>query len=191
MAGRPRKHSVEESLDRALHVFWKQGYEQTSMRDLTAALEVGPSSIYNTFGSKMGLYEAALARYVDRNGTHLFNALQATPLASAVEAFLQAAVTQYSRPDCPGGCAVMDAAPSPASACHPFVGELRDRTLDALRHRMAAADPEELPAGTTADGAARFVYMALQGLSSQARQGAPRTMLTEVAILAARPFQRP
>lgn len=50
-------------LERAMELFWEQGYEATSVRDLNERLHLSSSSLYNTFGGKRDLYLAALAAY--------------------------------------------------------------------------------------------------------------------------------
>ena len=51
------------ALDGAMALFWEQGYEATSVRDLTARAGISSSSLYATFGDKRELYGAALERY--------------------------------------------------------------------------------------------------------------------------------
>ena len=63
--GRPREFDVERALDRALDVFWRNGYEGASIADLTAAMGINPPSLYAAFGNKEGLFLAALeATYI-------------------------------------------------------------------------------------------------------------------------------
>ncbi len=54
---------IDEATDRATEVFWKKGYEATSMADLTSAMGINKGSLYNAFGSKKELFDRALARY--------------------------------------------------------------------------------------------------------------------------------
>lgn len=61
--GRPREFEPDVILDAALELFWKHGYRTTATRELEAVLGVSQSSLYNTFGSKQNLLEAALDRY--------------------------------------------------------------------------------------------------------------------------------
>src|SRR5918994_56481 len=63
VGGRPRSFDTDQVVDAALELFWHQGYRGTSTRDLEAGLGIGQSSIYNAFGSKLRLLEAALDRY--------------------------------------------------------------------------------------------------------------------------------
>ncbi|MEO1749416.1 MAG: TetR/AcrR family transcriptional regulator, partial [Pseudomonadota bacterium] len=60
---RKEKYDSDETLNRATSLFWMQGYHATSMKDLETALDLGPGSIYARFGSKAGVFEAALKNY--------------------------------------------------------------------------------------------------------------------------------
>ncbi len=53
----------EQVLGRALNLFWKNGYEATSLADLTTELEIGKGSLYNSFGSKRQLFDQCLEMY--------------------------------------------------------------------------------------------------------------------------------
>lgn len=46
-------------------VFWRAGYEGASIPDLEQETGLSRSSIYNTFGSKRGLFDAAVQSYLD------------------------------------------------------------------------------------------------------------------------------
>ncbi|MEH6561365.1 MAG: helix-turn-helix domain-containing protein [Marinobacter sp.] len=56
-------HNRQDSLERALNVFWQKGFHATSLKDLEKALDMRPGSIYATFGSKDGLFQESLERY--------------------------------------------------------------------------------------------------------------------------------
>ena len=62
---RTKAFDPDEVLTRARDLFWRRGYEGTSMADLVEHLGIGRASIYATFGGKHDLYVAALDRYTD------------------------------------------------------------------------------------------------------------------------------
>ena len=64
--GRPREFDIERALDRALEVFWRNGYEGASIASLTEAMGINPPSLYAAFGNKEGLFRRALDRYVQQ-----------------------------------------------------------------------------------------------------------------------------
>src|ERR1044071_6333578 len=81
--GRPRCFCKEEALDKAMVVFWRQGYEGASLSDLTKAMGINPPSLYACFGSKEGLFKAVLERYDQRREIFMTGVL-AAPTAAAV-----------------------------------------------------------------------------------------------------------
>ena len=61
--GRPRAFDMDKALDAALDLFWRKGYEGTSIADLTKAMGINPPSLYAAFGGKETLFHQALDRY--------------------------------------------------------------------------------------------------------------------------------
>ncbi|MED2010520.1 TetR/AcrR family transcriptional regulator [Brevibacillus borstelensis] len=76
---RSREFDVEKALDAAMHVFWKKGYEATSLSDLTAEMGIQRPSIYSAFGDKKELFEAALRKYTRFHASRVRAALQKHP----------------------------------------------------------------------------------------------------------------
>lgn len=55
--------NIEQTLEKALNVFWRYGYNATSMRDLSKCMGINAGSIYSTYGSKRELFLSALEYY--------------------------------------------------------------------------------------------------------------------------------
>ncbi|MEM7488412.1 MAG: TetR/AcrR family transcriptional regulator [Pseudomonadota bacterium] len=68
---RPPAYDRDEMIDRARDLFWRQGYQGTSMKDLERVLDLRPGSIYAAFGSKDGLFATALDRYAETGAARL------------------------------------------------------------------------------------------------------------------------
>ena len=62
---RPREFDADAALDRAMEIFWSNGYEGTSLDDLCEVTELSRSSLYATFGSKRNLLLLSVDRYVE------------------------------------------------------------------------------------------------------------------------------
>lgn len=61
---RPQEFDTEQALNQAIELFWKNGYERTSLSDLLNHMHIRRSSFYNTFGDKRGLFIQALDKYM-------------------------------------------------------------------------------------------------------------------------------
>lgn len=62
--GRTQAFDTQEAIRAARTVFWEHGYEDASLPDLERATGLSRSSIYHAFGSKRGLFDAALTSYL-------------------------------------------------------------------------------------------------------------------------------
>jgi TetR/AcrR family transcriptional regulator, transcriptional repressor for nem operon len=61
--GRNRAYDEDSVLSEAMHAFRHRGYQAVSIRDLEDATGLKAGSIYNSFGDKAGLFDAAFAHY--------------------------------------------------------------------------------------------------------------------------------
>ena len=172
-------------------VFWEHGYETTSIAMLTKALGIAAPSLYAAFGDKRALFLEALDLY---NGTYA--AFTARALAeeadarTAIERLLREAAAAYTRRDHPAGCLLITSATNcgPQSAdIQAHLRELRRAGTNALARKIAAAvRAGDLPRGTKARPLAVFYSATLQGMSAQARDGASRADLEQIATVALR-----
>ncbi|MEE8370888.1 MAG: TetR/AcrR family transcriptional regulator, partial [Sphingomonadales bacterium] len=72
---RTREFDPNEVLEKAIPVFWEHGFSDTSIDDLVGATGVSRYGLYDAFGSKRGLFEAALDRYASEIGRELQGSL--------------------------------------------------------------------------------------------------------------------
>lgn len=62
-----KNFDIEETIERAMQVFWKKGYEGTSIADLTEATGVKRQSLYNAIGDKRRFFVRSLLQYDAKN----------------------------------------------------------------------------------------------------------------------------
>ncbi len=77
---------LDEAVDRAMVVFWRKGYDATSMTDLLEAMQINKGSLYNAFGSKKELFKAAFKKFdaeLRQKRLQSLEALEAPPKAIA------------------------------------------------------------------------------------------------------------
>ena len=62
-----KPYDRQTALNAALRLFWDKGFHATSLKDIEAALNMKPGSIYAAFKSKENLYALALKQYFDNS----------------------------------------------------------------------------------------------------------------------------
>lgn len=88
------KYDRQDVVQKATDLFWEKGYHATSMRNLQAAVDLRPGSIYAGFGSKEGLFKETLQQYASKSLAKLksFSEIHDSPI-EALRAFITSVVT--------------------------------------------------------------------------------------------------
>ncbi|AHH95200.1 TetR/AcrR family transcriptional regulator [Kutzneria albida] len=166
---RTKEFDPDAALRAAVDLFWRKGYEATSMQDLVDHLGIGRASIYATFGSKHELYTAALARYGEDAGGQVLDLLgRSGPALPAVRRLVRTFAEQSLADPDRKGCLVTNT----AVECLPGDRELArlvEASLDQLETALAMALTRARAQGELAEGAdpralARFLLTLLQGI---------------------------
>lgn len=188
--GRPRSFDADDALERAMKVFWEQGYEGASLADLTAAMGITRTSMYAAFGNKEQLFAAALKRYLDGPGGYLTQALREPTAQKVAQAFIEGSVRTTTRPDCPSGCLVVQGSLAAGEAGRPARDVLiacREEAVSQLRKRFRKAIKDgDLAPDADPGVLARYVMTVANGIAVQAANGVGRRELEKVAETALR-----
>jgi AcrR family transcriptional regulator len=188
--GRPRAFDIEVALDAALLLFWRYGYEGTSLAALTESMGINVPSLYAAFGNKESLFRKALDRYIQKPASYLRKALEQPTARRVAERALSGAIDMVMHPAHPNGCLLVHGALATNPEANSIRKELNLRRAAAeaaVRRRFERAIAEgDLPAAADAAELARFLMTVIWGLSVQAAGGARRAELKEVAQFALR-----
>jgi AcrR family transcriptional regulator len=186
--GRPREFDTEKALDQALLLFWRYGYEGTSLSALTEAMGINMPSLYSAFGNKESLFRKVLDRYIQKPASYLPDALKEPTARRVVEKLFRGAINMVMDPRHPDGCLLVQGALVSGPLTESVREELNRRRAAAqaaLRQRFERAVEEgDLPLETNARKLAAYVITLIWGLSVQATGGATRSQLKEVADVA-------
>lgn len=166
-------------------LFWRHGYEATSLTDLTQAMGITAPSIYAAYGDKKGLFLRAVQRYLTQPISPAELIAQAPTAREAARAMLDGSALAFTGGNTPPGCLLA----SSAIACSTAAADVR-KELASLRRGIEAclrAKIEQdvragvMAADTDAETLAAYITTIIQGMSTLARDGASREKLARIA----------
>lgn len=193
--GRTRTFDVDIALEQALDIFSRQGYDATSIAQLTETMGLTPPQIYSAFGNKRELFDRVVERYGEHRQDYV-DEVMAQPTARLVaQRYLEGAAEHDTRPGRPPGCLTVQGCLSAAHDSRDVVealAQVRARNQAALARRLRRAVKDgDLPADTDAAALARYLATVAQGISVQASAGATHGQLQDVVRMALAALEGP
>jgi len=181
--GRPPTYDRDAVVDRAQDLFWKEGASTVSLDALATATGLHKPSLYAAFGSKAGLYVAALDAYIERGAPDVSGALAKQPLRAALDAFFEADLDVFCGSDDKRGCFLIGTAIEAAAGSE----AVRDRVetvfaglRTVLRARVDGAVRDgNLPAEVDREAVTEILVATHTALAVEARAGASRQALRD------------
>jgi TetR/AcrR family transcriptional regulator, transcriptional repressor for nem operon len=180
--GRPLEFDPDAALDAAMQLFWRRGYENTSMQDLLEAMQLSKSSLYQAFGGKQALFERCMSRYGDYMIGELRDALEAAPSGmDFIRHFLES-VLDEARGTCEArGCLVLNTAnefarrdPRITAAVAEGLGRFHGVMLATVQRAQREGD---IGPGRDAVMLANYLVSSMSGLKTLSKAGADEASL--------------
>ncbi len=185
--GRPREFDRDAALDAGMRLFWRKGYNDSSLEDLLEAMRISRGSFYSAFHSKEEVFREALRRYSDLMAGELGRKLLKAPTARAfVEEVMDIPVCE-ARDKTANGCLIINTA-SEFGQRHAEFSEDARQAMDVFNRLFAQAILRAQHEGSvprSADPATLGVYLSasLGSLRTLAKAGAsPETLQSVVPI---------
>ncbi|WP_421595597.1 TetR/AcrR family transcriptional regulator [Rahnella sp. PD4] len=176
--GRPKQFDRGTALSKALNLFWRHGYEATSLADLVEATGAKAPTLYAEFGNKEGLFRAAVEHYLKNFYEKSSCLLSRTDLSveDTVGRYLRAIVELFTDCDTPSGCFMISASSGMSSSSADIAEMLRARHLSQERTLFEYFEKKkhsgDLTAASDCALLAKYLACTIQGFSVQARDGA-------------------
>lgn len=176
--GRPREFDLDRALDVATELFWRKGFDATSLADLTNAMGISPPSFYSAFRSKEELFHLVVGRYSNAQAEIIDLALAKSKPVEIVRTLLDGIATLFTKPHFVPGCLIMNSA-LPVTGGLPFrkrFADQREQLRVRLKNRLLAVSPKFALSSPPLDAStiSRLVLSVYWGMAIEAQSGASR-----------------
>lgn len=183
---RHKAFNTVDVIEEAMQVFWTQGYEATSLSDLTWAMGLSKSSFYETFGSKHDLFLVAIEHYKNTVTAKITDAVEINaPARRVIESLFDRALERILSDDGRRGCFLNNTAAAVAihdAAAQSGVREGLGVMEDAI-HQLVIRGQREMQINPAHDPRrlARFIISSLNGMLVIGKANPDREVLGDIA----------
>ncbi|GAA3635029.1 TetR/AcrR family transcriptional regulator [Flavivirga jejuensis] len=172
---RKKQYIEEEVIDKAMQLFWRNGYENTSMQMLEKKMNINKFSIYSSFGSKHGVFLKSLQCYKRKVSAMFEKFKNATNGVEDIKAFFYDSVDICYQDGNQKGCLL-------TSTYHEFSqseDKLVKNEMEAFMENLKSLFVNKLRMDVTKDEEtiekqANFLLLAKHGLATATRVNSQR-----------------
>jgi AcrR family transcriptional regulator len=188
---RPKKYNKEAILAAATELFWRRGYDGTSMDDLVKHSGLNRHSMYNEFGDKERLFLSCIDYYVIEDSKEVIRILTQEPVGlKNIEDFINNRV-QYALSDDCQGCLLVNTVTEKEIVSDKINNKVYSilKSQENLIHLCLKAAQEKGEISKKNDCKTLTIYLScfFRGLMSMGKGAQDKTSLnklTEIAISA-------
>jgi TetR/AcrR family transcriptional repressor of nem operon len=185
---RSKEFDTERALAAAMNLFWRLGYENSSLDMLMHEMGISRQSLYDTFGDKRALYLKAMAFYRKQTNSSLRELLATASTVKEGFARIFLGMVAESREQHARGCLLLSANMERAVDDEEIAkfleenqAEVESIFAEALRRVQRNG---EVSGGQNAVALAKFFVVTIQGMRAMARLKSDRHALRQVAKIA-------
>lgn len=183
---RTREFDEAEALDKAMRLFWKTGYANTSVRDLVEHTGVAHAGLYAAFGDKRSLFESALRKYRREQTAHIFGPMEQENAGLAeIEGVFDAVINGAKNGSFRYGCFLANTAnefSAEAGVVSSIVQDNFERQVQAFHSALSnAAAWGDIDQKLDTKQAASGLTASFYGLSAMSRAGISTTAIENAA----------
>ena len=167
---RKKEYNEDVVVEKAMNLFWRNGYETTSMQMLEKEMGINKFSIYASFGNKHGLFLESLKCYKGKVNSILEKFKKATNGVEDIKQFFYDSVSSNFKDDNQKGCFVTNTYNEFSESEDVLIKEQMTHFMDNLKKLFI----EKLKMDSTKDEEtilkeANFLLLAKHGLAAAAR----------------------
>lgn len=174
-----------EVLDKALDLFWSDGYESSSISKLLDVMDINRSSLYSAFGDKRGLFREILGHYfLTLEDLFSRTLIEIKDPLHALQAFYYGALLTGDEEKLFKGCLFFNTVselnstmPELADEAAVYLLQIRELFLKRL---LDARDKGMIDKGKNLEVQADYLLAVLSGLRSLCKMGVDRAVLKQV-----------
>lgn len=182
----PRNKEFDYSLaiDKAMDIFWKNGYKNSSMHCLIDNLGIGRGSFYNAFQSKRKLFLLVLDHYSTTMIKYLNEILQQKPFKTAINNLFSTLIETILNDNRHQGCLMTNATTEFGLSDTEVAKKVNDyhkKSVDCLVKAISSAiDIGEIQSDKDPKAIALFLINTMDGLRVMAKRTSKREMFDTV-----------
>ncbi|UMB59280.1 TetR/AcrR family transcriptional regulator [Lutibacter sp. A80] len=166
---RVKSYNEQEVLEKAMNLFWKNGYETTSMQQLEKEMGINKFSIYASFGSKNGILIESLRCY-NKKLQKLVSKMKKASGVAAIKQYFYDFVDFSSEKTIFKGCLITNTANEFIGSVDNLVKKmLTDYTIDVRNAFVLKLKEEEALDHVQIEQKADYLIIAMFGFSSATR----------------------
>lgn len=191
---RPKTFDENQTLEKAVGLFWRKGYHASSIQDVVDTLGINRASLYDTYGDKHTLYVKALQRYRAAQSQAMTEIMQeqggaVNRIKTLLETIIETALNDPERKGCFMVNTAMELVNQDAEIAR-IAADYQRETENALEQLIRDGQRSgEFTMMRDARVLAQFVFCSINGLQLAGKTNPDRNTLGQIAGMVLKALQ--